>query len=174
MASGSMMNSVHEVVDVVACAGGELVGKTRLQKTVYLLSLMDLGGQDFHFQYKHYGPFSEGLASIADISKLFGVLQETQQPSAWGGVFSVYRTSSAPIARENYARKQVILFSKDANAIDLELAATAAYLAKEGYSDPWEETSARKPDKRDRIESAKVLYRKLLALSVPVRLPDIA
>lgn len=174
MANESLKERIDEVVDVVACAGGQLVGRTRLQKTVYLLSLMGLGSEEFRFQYKHYGPFSESLASITDISKLFGGLQEEQQPSSWGGVFSVYRTSIESTEPENSVRRTAIVLSKDANAIDLELAATAAYLALEGYTDPWAETAARKPDKVGRIESAKVLYRKLLSLAAPKKLPTIA
>jgi uncharacterized protein len=173
MMNKSLMKRVDEVVDVVACAGGQLVGRTRLQKTIYLLGLMGLSNEEFHFQYKHYGPFSESLASITDISKLFGCLQEEQQPSSWGGVFSVYRTAKKSDESENSVRQRVILLSKDANAIDLELAATAAYLALEGYPNPWEETSARKPDKRDRVGSAKALYTKFLALGAPVQLPAI-
>lgn len=174
MANESLMERIDEIVDVVACAGGQLVGRTRLQKTIYLLSVMGLGSQDFRFQYKHYGPFSESLASITDISKLFGHLQEDQQPSSWGGVFSVYRTSKEPSEAEGSIRRRAIVLFKDANAVDLELAATAAYLALEGYDDSWKETAARKPDKVGRIESAKLLYRRLLSLGATGNLPAIA
>ena len=34
-----------------------------------------------------------------------------------------------------------------ASAIELELAATAAFLAREGQADPWGETARRKPEK---------------------------
>jgi hypothetical protein len=63
------------------------------------------------------------------------------------------------------------------DSIELELAATAAYLrAIEGCEDPWGETERRKPDKAagGRLERAKEAYRTLSAIKTPVPLPDIA
>ena len=51
-----------KVVAIVRDAGGTIVGRTRLQKTAYLLELAGLG-EGFHFSYRHYGPYSEELAS---------------------------------------------------------------------------------------------------------------
>jgi hypothetical protein len=62
-----------------------------------------------------------------------------------------------------------------ADAVELELAATALFLANEGWDDPWRETARRKPEKADggRIEKAKFLYEKLAAVETPRRLPAI-
>ena len=52
------MNYPVAVTALVNLNGGRIVGKTRLQKTVYLLKEcgIDLG---FDFDYHHYGPYSE-------------------------------------------------------------------------------------------------------------------
>jgi hypothetical protein len=57
----------------------------------------------------------------------------------------------------------------------LELVATAVFLAKEGHSDPWIETVRRKPEKaeNDRIDKARLLYRRLSAIETPVPWPAI-
>ena len=62
-----------------------------------------------------------------------------------------------------------------ADAVELELAATAAYLAYEGFSYPWGETKRRKPDKADfgRLDKAKQLYARLLRVPTPNPLPAI-
>ncbi|MGL5733530.1 MAG: hypothetical protein ACRCYS_01585, partial [Beijerinckiaceae bacterium] len=70
------------------------------------------------------------------------------------------------------------LFAKEAavsDAIELELAATAIFLAKSGSPDPWGETAQRKPEKAvdGRIDKAKSLYEKLAQIQTPTRLPNL-
>jgi hypothetical protein len=62
-----------------------------------------------------------------------------------------------------------------ADAVELELAATAAYLAFEGHPDPWGETKRRKPEKSDsgRLDNAKRLYESLRRIQTPQPLPSI-
>ena len=47
---------------IVSDAGGSLIGRTRLQKIAYLLELSGTGA-GFPFEYRHYGPYSEKLAT---------------------------------------------------------------------------------------------------------------
>lgn len=70
-------------------------------------------------------------------------------------------------------RSRLVQLAKTADAIELELAATAAYLAVSGDERPWEETARRKPDKaqEDRLERAKSLYRTLQSMQTPRPLP---
>ncbi|WP_299372746.1 hypothetical protein [uncultured Tateyamaria sp.] len=173
MTSANVVDSVAELVDIVASAGGELIGRTRLQKTAFLLLATGLGAEQFKFRYKHYGPYSESLASTSDMSKILGSLTEEQRPSTWGGTFSVFRTETAPQFEGSSPRVKLIKIAKAANPIDLELAATSAFLAFEGHSDPWKETAARKPDKASRIDSAKNLYAELMSVNTPKKLPSI-
>ena len=55
----------------------------------------------------------------------------------------------------------------------LELAATALFLAREGFSDPWSETARRKPDKAEggRLDKSKQLYQRLRQVQTPRSLP---
>jgi len=170
MTRGRLSDSINEVVTIVADAGGELVGRTRLQKIAYLLHVTGLGAEQFRFRYKHYGPYSEGFASATDASKVFGQLSEELRPSSWGGTFSVF-TTEIPAGTSSRSRLQLIEVASNANPIDLELAATAAFLAKEGQADPWSETAARKPGKARQIGSAMELYMKLAAVNTPKELP---
>ena len=166
--------NASRAVAIVRAAGGRVVGRTRLQKIAYLLAAAGLD-EGFSFVYKHYGPFSEDLATAAREADLLGLLSETEQPASWGGTFSTYVVkdyigSAAPGARERLARE-----AATADAIELELAATAAFLAKEGHADPWKETARRKPEKADkgRIDKARILYRKLASIQTPVSLPNL-
>jgi len=62
-----------------------------------------------------------------------------------------------------------------ADAVELELAATAAFLAIEGIPDPWGETARRKPEKAEggRLLKAKQLYSRLRQISTLKDLPNI-
>lgn len=62
---------------IIRDAGGELVGRTRLQKIAYLLQLAGYG-DEFQFEYKHYGPFSEDLARGIEIAAAFGQVTEDE------------------------------------------------------------------------------------------------
>ena len=165
---------MEELVRIVAAADGELVGRTRLQKTAFLLELAGLG-TGFEFKYKHYGPFSEELASAVDLAPLLFDFREDQRRSGWGGTYSVFNSNAAYEGAEEDAYKQLVSLAKRANPIALELAATAAYLACVGDDDPWGETERRKPEKAtgDKLEQAKALYGRFKDLQLPEALPDI-
>jgi uncharacterized protein len=163
-----------KVAGIVRDAGGRIVGRTRLQKVAYLLSVTGLE-DGLPFAYKHYGPYSEDLATGARDAGLLGLLSETEQQASWGGTYSTYVVGEQPSSSVLPARRRLAAEAATADSIELELAATAVFLAKEGYSDPWIETARRKPEKaeNDRIDKAKVLYRRLSAIETPVPWPVI-
>lgn len=162
------------IVDIIAAAEGELTGRTRLQKTTYLLEIAGLGC-GFSFDYNHYGPYCEELAQLAEIAPLSFDLSEEQRPSSWGSAYSVYTTSTEYSGQPDDAKHELISIAKSANPIELELAATAAFLVSEGFSDPWGETAKRKPEKvkNNRIARAQELYKLLLEVATPIPLPAI-
>lgn len=161
---------------IVRDAGGKIVGRTRLQKIAYLLTVSGLE-EGFHFAYKHYGPYSEELAQATEDASLFGYLREEQQQADWGGIYSIYfaepdSSGVSPLP----ARRQILDAAVKADAVVLELTATAIFLAEEGHSSPWDETERRKPEKAEggRIGKAKDLYRQLKKIQTPIPLPEIA
>lgn len=162
------------VADIVRIAGGQIVGRTRLQKVAYLMQVVGYPG-GFPFEYYHYGPYSEELADTAHVEDAFDMLTEREGVAAWGGKYSIFSAEGeAPEYKEfaEFARA-----AADGNAIELELAATAAFLVREEKcEDPWGETARRKPEKAvgGHLENAKILYRKLSSIKTPEPLPDIA
>ncbi len=168
---------LHRVAaTIVSDAGGELVGRTRLQKVAYLATLAGyLDG--FAFEYRHYGPFSEQLANSMEIAVGLGLLKEEERRADWGGWYSIYQNPRAAAGDDE--RKQFLAAAAKIGAIELELAATAAFFSKvEGKpaDDAWAETSRRKPDKaaHGRLERAKTAYAELLSLKTRHALPAIA
>ncbi|HEX4078869.1 MAG TPA: hypothetical protein VHX61_08360 [Rhizomicrobium sp.] len=118
------------VAKIIRDAGGEIVGRTRLQKTAYLLSVA--GFEDaFRFGYKYYGPFSESLAEAAEFAAAFDRISETQQAASWGGTYSIYRAQGGQVSGGR-CRVQLATEAARADAVLLELAATAAYLPEGG------------------------------------------
>lgn len=166
----------QKAAEIVRDAGGEIVGRTKLQKVGYLLELAGFG-DGFRFEYRHYGPFSEDLAAAIETADAFGLVAEEERQAGWGGRYSIYRATDKSGDRPVDDRARFAETAARFGSIELELAATAAYLrAAEGIADPWEETARRKPGKSNegRLDRAKDIYRTLRALPSPVNLPDIA
>ena len=170
----NLASQMAEVVDIVATADGHLVGRTRLQKTACLLFISGLS-ESFSFVYKHYGPFSQELADATEMAGLFSELIEEQRQTQWGSTFSIYSTAVKSSTEIGSARRRIIALANSADAIELELATTAAFLAAQGFERPWEETASRKPEKvgSGRLERAKALYTSIRSIDTPVAFPQI-
>lgn len=169
------MNDAHEAAAIVRDAGGSIIGRTRLQKIGFFLEAAGLGS-GFQFRYKHYGPYSEELAAATAHAGALHLLTENIGTASWGGQYSAYYAQLTPDDFTPPARVQLAAEMATADAVELELAATAAYLAAyENYPDPWEETARRKPDKADggHLELAKQLYHRLRSIPTPRPLPNI-
>ncbi|MCX7382619.1 MAG: hypothetical protein NT133_14655 [Alphaproteobacteria bacterium] len=162
-------------------AGGQLVGRTRLQKVAYLTQLAGFG-DDLDFEYRHYGPFSEDLATGMEIAAGLGMIKEEEKRAEWGGRYSVYQTTEQTPPAVDATRSAFVAAAAKIGAIELELAATAAFLfVTEGCDgspgkDPWQRTAELKPDKaaNGRLELAKLAYRGLAKLKTHQPLPAIA
>jgi uncharacterized protein len=160
------MNYPVAVTALVNLNGGRMVGKTRLQKTVYLLKEcgIDLG---FDFDYHHYGPYSEELSIASSDAVALGILKLDWQ-NAYGNEYAIF-SATGPATHNGLGAEAAamlkILGQYDATV--LELAATADFLEKNGYADKaWEETERRKASKISaaRVRNAKKLLEELRAL----------
>lgn len=170
----SIRGRAAKVAQLIADAGGQVVGRTRLQKLAYLLTAAGLE-DEFPFVYKHYGPFSEELTQSARVAELLGLLTEQEQRAQWGGSYSTYSTARPKAADVSPSRQQIAHIANEADAVELELAATAVFLSNEGFDDPWAETARRKPEKAEggRLKRAKLLYRQFRIVQTPNPLPEI-
>jgi len=162
--------------EIIRDAGGTVVGRTRLQKIAFLLELAGLGC-GFQFSYRHYGPYSEHLADALQTAEVKGLVKEEEHRANWGGMYSVYTAAQKKIGPSIAGQRTAFAkAASEVDAIELELAATAAYLYfVEECKNPWDETARRKPTKaaENRLEKAKAAYQKLRALEVPNSLPQI-
>jgi uncharacterized protein len=167
----------QRAVDLIADAGGTIIGRTRLQKLAYLLEATGLG-EGFEFQYRHYGPYSERLTVATQSAMVLGLVEEEEKAASWGGFYSIFRLRrpEPDPKRPASPRSEVAKIAAETDSVVLELAATAAFLYGQGYTDAWHETARRKPEKAKdgRLEQAKVFYRSLAEIHTPKRLPDIA
>jgi hypothetical protein len=109
------------------------------------------------------------------LANAFGLVAEDERRAEWGGSYSIY-TSIEQAGPAEGPRATFAQAAAKIGSIELELAATAAYLkAEEGYSDPWNETARRKPEKADNrnLQNARQAYMRLRGLPAGARLPDI-
>lgn len=168
------MAHIEDAAHIIQDAGGIIVGRTRFQKLAYLLEATGLGA-GFSFDYRRFGPYSDDLAICARDAALLGLLNEQEMPAGWGGKYSIFTSENGP--REDIPESRIAI-SRIANAadpIELELAATAVFLAARGYASPWDEVSRRKPEKSEagRLARAKALYERLRAVNTPQPLPGL-
>ena len=164
----------HQAAAIVRDAGGYIVGRTKLQKIAFFLEAAGVGA-GFLFRYKHYGLYSEQLATAAQHAAALRLIVENESVANWGGQYSTFRTQLPPDPFTHPARARLAQEMVNADAVELELAATAAFLAYERFPDPWAETARRKPEKAEsgRLERARQLYERLRQIQTPQQLPAI-
>lgn len=164
-----MTDREHIVSAVLSAAGGEMVGRVRLQKAVYLLDRLGLNS-GFSFDYHHYGPFSRDLDNATADAKAFGLVDERfEQRQSDGATYSVFSLKGAPASprfgklsaerARDLARRFV-----QTNVTVLELAATIDWLwREEKYRDWRSELIKRKGAKvrSGRLEKAVQLLEEL-------------
>ena len=150
------------VATIIKDAGGRVVGRTRLQKIAYLLSAAGFCDCP-DFVYGHYGPYSPTIAVAARSGALLGDFSETEYSSGWGGSYSVYELPFDAETCSGGARAKLIRLANEADAVVLELTATAIFLANAGYERALDETWRRKRDKTtdDRIKRSLQLLRSI-------------
>lgn len=176
--SHDFIDRAQAIQTIIFDAGGKLVGRTRLQKVAYILEVMDCGF-GFDFAYKHYGPYSENLSIAAQFARSSQLILEEEQIANWGGRYSIFHVSSSPAAAPEdptvSRRRDIVQFTSQADAVELEIAATAILLYNEGFKDPWAETKRRKPSKSSSsvISGAKQLIEKLRTLDTEDKLTEI-
>lgn len=161
-----MLSAPEAVAEVVSLNGGQMVGKTRLQKSLYFLESMGVGF-GFDFDYYHYGPYSEDVsisAKDAEVLHIVDIEWRVSDRAEYAVYTSKYDASDDCDALK---RKEILDRLRKFDAISLELAATADFLSKNGFAeDPWRETAARKPSKATsaRLQKAKELLAALEAI----------
>lgn len=157
------------VSSVIAANGGSVVGRIRLQKIFYLLDQLGINS-GFEYEYHHYGPFSDELASAVEDAKAFGLVKETYGRRAADGakysIFSSSKISDEVFSDLNISRsKSALGVMSKYSATVLELAATIHWLKfAEGLEQDWqEELVRRKGPKTDggRTELASTLLQEL-------------
>jgi uncharacterized protein YwgA len=130
---------------LLKAAEGEIVGKVRLQKVVYLLDQLGMNS-GYSYEYHHYGPYSEELTDEMDSSIIFGEVEENVRRRLSDGVpYSVFSLSeSDDVDVENELgdlpiekARDALTVMRDHSATVLELAATIHWLSSVEQVDDW-------------------------------------
>ncbi|MDE0521093.1 MAG: hypothetical protein OXH79_03955 [Boseongicola sp.] len=162
-----MMDLAEYAAAVVDIAGGQVVGKTRLQKIVYLLEAKGLGC-DLDFDYHNFGPYSADLAFAVHDAEALGYLSTDEKRGYHEVPYTIFTANpESPKFEENDRRPErmdAVKVMENCSAVVLELAATAVYLKDNGYANSaWEEVRRRKGIKASsaRLSAAKELVQSL-------------
>lgn len=153
--------------DIVALNGGQLVGKTRLQKTLYILQAVGVK-LGYEFDYHHYGPYSEQIVEDAKWAVFLGKMEESQNLGFHQVPYTVFKTSRNPpdsvFGTSAEKVRSVLGLLNEYSAVVLELAATHLYLEKSGFAENAEqELISRKSAKAtsERLAKSRELLGKL-------------
>lgn len=158
------MDKIDSVAALIRLNGGGIVGKTRLQKTVYLLEAKGIGF-GFDFDYHKYGPFSAELAFATDDAESLKLIEANKEQGFHQIPYVTFSSlDKAPEFQDGddlkTNRKTALDTMGGYSAIVLELAATAVYLQRNGFEErQWEEVEKRKTLKAtpERMKKAKKL-----------------
>jgi uncharacterized protein YwgA len=162
------MADASDVARLVHLNGGQLIGKTRLQKSAYFLDAFG-AGFGYDFDYHRFGPYSEDLTSAIDDAKALHFIEEDWKESQSGVKYAIFNSKVAPSAPHDLdgRRQQILKILAGYSAIEVELAATADFLRKNGFIENyWIETQRRKTSKVNeaRLEKSKKLLRELSSI----------
>ena len=128
-----MIDQLDLVIGIIAANGGRIVGKTRLQKTVYLLDAAGLNS-GFEFEYHNYGPYSSDLATEVDNGVDLKFL-ETEERFGYHDVpYVIYRTNRSPSDKlgdmSSSVLEKKLSILENYSALVIELAATIHYFGE--------------------------------------------
>jgi uncharacterized protein YwgA len=158
-----MKDAVEWLAALVNLNNGTIIGKTRLQKIVFLLEEKGLGF-GFSYDYHNYGPYSAELSFAIDDAEALRLIKTERRPGYHEVPYTIFEaTNLAPNFEEDEKRTLIgkaLSIVDGYSALVLELAATAIYLKNNGYAENyWSEVKKRKPLKadKDRIQKAKKL-----------------
>jgi uncharacterized protein len=161
------------VATVLTAAGGEIIGRIRLQKAFYLLEQLGLNSK-FDYEYHHYGPYSRQLDHAVEYGKAFDVIEEhTKRRLSDGASYSIFKTAkSTSLPESDFWKKSPELLKRfnETKMTVLELAATAHFLFhREGITNWQEEIKKRKGSKTEngRLDEAVQLLENI-GLALPV------
>src|SRR5258708_6053076 len=90
-----MSNLSKLIVDIVALSDGRLVGRTRMQKTLYLLDAKGLRSGATYY-YCNFGPFSDEVADGISDGKFVGsLIERINYRQSDGTPFSIFETGKS-------------------------------------------------------------------------------
>ncbi len=175
-----MIEPEEKIAAVVDAAGGKLVSRVRLQKTIYLLDQLGFNS-DFGYEYHHYGPYSRELDIATSDAKALGVVREdirhrTSDGASYSQFTLLEPNSSKEEAFGTLGRTRAAELARkfaDTHVTVLELAATVDWLWRHERCADWRaEICLRKPLKlgRGRLDRAIDLL-KDLSLTPPAARP---
>ena len=150
----------HWLASVVANhPNHEVFGRTRLQKTVWLLQRLGMP-TDYSYSLHFYGPYSEEVKADVGLAEQFGLISETPRPAQDGTVYFLLRAEPSENLPDLGDLKQALELLAGEESTVLELAATYDSFRKMGLSneDALDSLRAKKGDKCGNGKEGQALH----------------
>ncbi len=108
------------LISLVLQAAGRIIGRTKLQKIVYLAN--SIGWKAIDFKYHNYGPFSDSLAAELDNMKNYGWIEEREIPTSKDRVVHEYYFSNK--YKQTGLSQQQVLCRRPADNVNFGISAS--------------------------------------------------
>jgi uncharacterized protein YwgA len=118
---------------IAAHPNHEVVGRTRLQKTVHLLQRLGMP-TDYAFSLHFYGPYSEELRADIGVCEQLGLVQERAQTAIDGTEYYILSAPADALGPEFTGFGDYVELFSTENPVVLELAATYDAFKEMGLS----------------------------------------
>lgn len=138
------------VLRILQAAKGEIEGRTRIQKIVYLIE--EIGNSsNFFYSYHHYGPYSEELTDTLNIlkhvdEKIIEERRDFEDSQGFTAVFQLKGAQNSSSDQEASAEsvsfekmQQYVTLMKKKSSTCLEIAATIHWLICKRKVQNWED-----------------------------------
>ncbi len=116
---------------IAAHQNRKLVGRTRLQKTIYLLQRKGLP-TDFDYMLHFYGPYSSGLNMELELVEQLGLVSEEVKAGSENDYYVFEARKNAVLPHVDHFRPDLVRIEKTSD-VALELAATYDAFRQMGY-----------------------------------------
>lgn len=134
------MNNIFILKDLIDLGGGQIMGRKKIQKIIYIIQEMKNPFQPpFEFKWNYYGVYSDELADELSVGEFFNIIQETpvvEYDYRSYAIETVEETmTEATFIKEDTQLRKLIQFLNGKESRLLEVLSSIMFFEKKGFTD---------------------------------------
>ncbi|TYO96608.1 hypothetical protein [Desulfallas thermosapovorans] len=133
-----MLENIYMVRDIINLAGGQIKGRKKMQKIIYILQqLAKPFRKPYEFRWNFYGVYSDELASELNVGEIFGILRERclEEHGYRTFIIETVDNSNASGIEKDEQVKQLVTYLAAKESRVLEVLSSIIFFKDQGYAD---------------------------------------